>query len=63
MERRTFILGIPFALVPLVWFTSHAQVMGDHRNARPIAIIAWVVVALIVALNAALVALLSAGIG
>ena len=56
-------MGIPFALVPLVWFTSHAQVMGDHRNARPIAIIAWVVVALIVALNAALVALLSAGIG
>ena len=62
-SRSSTTWSIPFALVPLVWFTSHAQVMGDHRNARPIAIIAWVVVALIVALNAALVALLSAGIG
>lgn len=55
-------MGIPFALVPLVWFTSRGQVMGEHRNATPIAIIAWLMVVLIVALNAALVVLLLAEI-
>ena len=30
-------MGIPFALVPLVWFTSHAQVMGDLHHGPAVA--------------------------
>jgi len=43
--------GIPFALVPLVLFTSRRQVMGDLVNSRWTTAAAGVVAALIVALN------------
>ncbi|MBI2952997.1 MAG: Nramp family divalent metal transporter [Chloroflexi bacterium] len=43
--------GIPFALVPLVMFTSRRDIMGDLRNHRLTTIIAWLVTALIVSLN------------
>ena len=25
-------LGIPFALIPLIWFTSRPKLMGKHVN-------------------------------
>ena len=44
--------GIPFALIPLVMFTSRREVMGTLVNRRATTAIAAAVAALIVALNA-----------
>jgi manganese transport protein len=49
--------GIPFALVPLIHFTSHRDVMGLLVNARVTTVVAWVVAAAIIALNVVLLAL------
>jgi manganese transport protein len=43
--------GIPFALVPLVWFTSRGHVMGVLKNARATTAAAVLVAAIIVSLN------------
>jgi manganese transport protein len=43
--------GIPFALIPLVIFTSRRSLMGSLANTRATAAAAWTVAALIVALN------------
>ena len=43
--------GIPFALVPLVAFTSRRELMGSLANTRLTATVAWAVAALIIALN------------
>jgi manganese transport protein len=43
--------GIPFALVPLVWFTSRKELMGELVNSRITTAAAWLVAALIVVLN------------
>ncbi len=43
--------GIPFALVPLVWFTAREDVMGSLANSRAVTSVAATVAALIVALN------------
>jgi manganese transport protein len=43
--------GIPFALIPLVLFTSRRDVMGVFANSRTTAVAAAAVAALIVALN------------
>jgi manganese transport protein len=43
--------GIPFALVPLVWFTSRKELMGSLVNSRATTGAAWLVAALIVVLN------------
>ena len=56
-------IGIPFALAPLVKLTSERSLMGDHANSRALRVAAWVVVALIVALNLALIALQLMGVG
>jgi manganese transport protein len=48
--------GIPFALVPLVWFTSRADLMGTLRNHRATTVVASLVAALIIGLNAFLLA-------
>jgi manganese transport protein len=48
--------GIPFALVPLVWFTSRVDLMGALRNARITTVAACIVAALIIALNLFLLA-------
>jgi manganese transport protein len=48
--------GIPFALVPLVWFTSRADVMGTLRNGRVVTALSAAVAGLIVALNVFLLA-------
>jgi len=43
--------GIPFALVPLVWFTSRRDLMGPLVNNRFTTAGAWAIAALIVGLN------------
>jgi manganese transport protein len=43
--------GIPFALVPLVWFTSRREIMGTLVNRRLTTAVAALVAALISALN------------
>jgi manganese transport protein len=43
--------GIPFALVPLVMFTSRREVMGEMVNRRLTTVAGWLVAALIVFLN------------
>jgi manganese transport protein len=43
--------GIPFALIPLVWFTSRRDLMGPLVNRRATTAIATLVAALISALN------------
>jgi manganese transport protein len=43
--------GIPFALVPLVVFTSRRDVMGSLVNNRPTRLAAWVIAVVISALN------------
>jgi manganese transport protein len=43
--------GIPFALIPLVIFTSRRQLMGSLVNSRVTTAAAWVVATLIVSLN------------
>jgi manganese transport protein len=50
--------GIPFALVPLVWLARNTELMRLVPTRRGTLVIAWLVVAIIVALNAALVVLL-----
>jgi manganese transport protein len=43
--------GIPFALVPLVWFTSRRDLMGPLVNSRLTTAVAWAIAAVIVCLN------------
>src|SRR5207244_12702761 len=43
--------GIPFALIPLVIFTSRRDVMGSLTNRRPTTVTAGLVAAVIVFLN------------
>jgi manganese transport protein len=48
--------GIPFALVPLVWFTSRRELMGPLVNRRATTAVAAAVATLISALNVFLLA-------
>lgn len=43
--------GIPFALIPLVWFTSRSDLMGQWVNRRVTTIAASAVAAMIISLN------------
>ncbi len=54
-------IGIPFAAIPLVLLTSDRALMGRFANGRRVRAIAWTVVALIVALNLALLGLTLVG--
>lgn len=54
-------IGIPFALIPLVRYTSSKKVMGDFVNGLVITVVAWIVTAAIVALNVALLVLTFTG--
>lgn len=47
--------GIPFALVPLVIFTSRRELMGSLVNTRLTAAAAWMIAGIIIALNLFLV--------
>jgi len=46
--------GIPFALVPLLLFTSNRGLMGELVNRPTVRWVGWAVTALIIALNALL---------
>jgi manganese transport protein len=48
--------GIPFALVPLVWFTSRRELMGGLVNSRATTGVATAIAALIIGLNVFLLA-------
>jgi manganese transport protein len=48
--------GIPFALIPLVWFTSRRDLMGPLANRRATTILAAIVATLISGLNVFLLA-------
>ncbi|GAA0991345.1 Nramp family divalent metal transporter [Subtercola frigoramans] len=56
-------LGIPFALIPLVRLTGDRMLMGPFADRLPLRIACWVVAALIVALNVALIVLTISGAG
>jgi manganese transport protein len=49
--------GIPFALVPLVRLTGDRELMGAHLTKPGMRVVLWLIVALIVALNLALIVL------
>jgi manganese transport protein len=53
--------GIAFAIVPLVVYTSRRSVMGSDVNAATTRVVAWVIAAVIVALNVALIVLTLTG--
>lgn len=44
-------VGIPFALVPLVWLTASHSVMGDHVSGRVVTVLASLVAVIIIGLN------------
>lgn len=48
-------LQLPFAVIPLIKFTSDTSLMGNFANKNWVKILAWVAAAIIVALNANLV--------
>jgi len=48
-------LQLPFAIIPLIHFTSDAGKMGSFVNRRPVKILAWSSALIIVALNVKLV--------
>jgi len=61
MSQVVLSFGIPFALVPLIWFTSRRRLMGEHANGIPLRSAAIVSAVLIVALNVLLVGLTLSG--
>ena len=51
LSQVVLCFGIPFALIPLVWFTSKGDLMGTLVNRRTTTAVAAVVAAGISALN------------
>jgi manganese transport protein len=49
-------MQLPFAVIPLVMFVADRRKMGDFAISRPIAILAWIVAAVILILNLKLLA-------
>lgn len=47
--------GLPFAIIPLVMFTSRKDIMGDLTNTKPTTLIASIIASLIIALNVFLI--------
>lgn len=47
-------VGVPFALVPLVWLTAQHSVMGEHVSRRSVTVAASIVALIIIGLNFAL---------
>jgi manganese transport protein len=43
--------GLPFAIIPLAYFTSQRSLMGDLVSRRVTTVLAWMITALIIALN------------
>jgi manganese transport protein len=51
MSQVVLSFGLPFAIIPLVMFTSRRDIMGELVNRKVTTIVAVIVAALIVALN------------
>ena len=51
MSQVVLSFGIPFALVPLVIFTSRRELMGSLVNTRATSVAAWAIAAIIICLN------------
>jgi manganese transport protein len=51
MSQVVLSFGIPFALIPLVIFTSRRSLMGSLVNSRLTSIAAWAIAAVIICLN------------
>ena len=49
---------LPFAVIPLIQFTSDRAKMGEFTNSRVTIVVAWIVTAIILGLNAEFVVLL-----
>jgi manganese transport protein len=47
--------ALPFALIPLVWFTGQRRLMGSLRNHWVTTILAGVITAIIILLNVVLI--------
>ena len=54
-------IGIPFAVIPLAWYTSRKALMGRFVNRLPLQGLAVLVAGLIIALNVALIYLTVTG--
>jgi len=54
-------VGLPFALIPLVAYTSRRNMMGSFVNRRLLTAVAWVATGLVVVLNVTLVGLTISG--
>ncbi len=48
-------LQLPFAVIPLIHFTSDRSTMGEFANNKPTKFLAWIVAIIIVCLNAKLI--------
>jgi manganese transport protein len=44
--------GLPFAILPLAYFTSKASIMGELVNRRYTTVAAWAITAMVLVLNA-----------
>jgi manganese transport protein len=51
LSQVTLSFGIPFALIPLLWFCRDRSLMGGLVNRRSTTIIAVAIAALIIVLN------------
>jgi manganese transport protein len=51
MSQVVLSFGLPFAVIPLVIFTSNKKIMGVLVNMRGTTIAAWIIASMIVALN------------
>ncbi|MBN2176218.1 MAG: Nramp family divalent metal transporter [Demequinaceae bacterium] len=61
MSQVFLSIGIPFALIPLIVFTSRRGLMGEYANRVPLKTAAWAFAAVIVVLNLALITLAALG--
>jgi manganese transport protein len=55
MSQVCLSFSLPFAIGPLVWLTSRREVMGAAVNRPVTTVVAWLVTAIIISLNALLV--------
>lgn len=55
-------VGIPFAIIPLMRYTAKKEIMGEYVDSTAIKVIGFIITALIVCLNLALLYLTAAGI-
>ena len=56
-------VGIPFAIVPLFLATGSRKVMGKYADGTAVKVLAFIIAALVIVLNIALLVLTAMGIG